>query len=395
MDVRPRLEGRYRWWRGSGAEFKHRPDLAIAFLERALELAARGGVVGLLVPAKLATAGYGAAAPACPCLRDDPHPRRRPDGPSGRRVRCHGLSAGADSEEVAAADRPESAPVALELRSGLRGPDRAPGRRPLDPVSRPHPHGRGPAGARAPRLGERVTCHLGVKTGANHLFLDPPETIEPELLRWAVRGRDVRPFHSRPARAAAVDPRARRGAAGAPSTRRRGPPHATRGRAPRAGGLRAAGRPGRCSEPMRPPPPTGWCGPTSRVGSPPAISPGTRTRGGFRSTPATSPPPGRPRKPSGSTAWLNSSWIGAARANRRNASRRRLPQIRGARGGRPSAPLGGDRRRRAVNGRPVPDAAGNPSRRRSMTSRPDTLASPTPTGATLGRILAAGAADRR
>ncbi len=61
-EMRRRLEGRYRWWRGAGRGFGHRPDLAVAFLERAVELAAPGGIVALLVPAKLATAGYGAAA---------------------------------------------------------------------------------------------------------------------------------------------------------------------------------------------------------------------------------------------------------------------------------------------------------------------------------------------
>jgi hypothetical protein len=49
-----------------------------------------------------------------------------------------------------------------------------------------------------PSLGEWVTCHLGVKTGANRVFLDPPAGVEPELLRWAVRGRDLRPFRARP-----------------------------------------------------------------------------------------------------------------------------------------------------------------------------------------------------
>jgi hypothetical protein len=51
-----------------------------------------------------------------------------------------------------------------------------------------------------PPLGERLTCHLGVKTGANRIFLDPPGTVEAFLLRWAVRGRDVGPFQTRPAR---------------------------------------------------------------------------------------------------------------------------------------------------------------------------------------------------
>jgi hypothetical protein len=59
---RQRLSGRYRWWRAAGHGYANRPDLAVAFLERALELAAPGGHVALLVPAKLATAGYATAA---------------------------------------------------------------------------------------------------------------------------------------------------------------------------------------------------------------------------------------------------------------------------------------------------------------------------------------------
>ena len=38
-----------------------------------------------------------------------------------------------------------------------------------------------------------MSCHLGLKTGANRLFLNPPE-VEAEVLRWAVRGRDLAPF---------------------------------------------------------------------------------------------------------------------------------------------------------------------------------------------------------
>jgi hypothetical protein len=47
---------------------------------------------------------------------------------------------------------------------------------------------------RHPRVGERFLCHLGLKTGANRVFLDPPDDLEPELVRWAVRGRDMMPF---------------------------------------------------------------------------------------------------------------------------------------------------------------------------------------------------------
>lgn len=49
-----------------------------------------------------------------------------------------------------------------------------------------------------PRLDETLTCHLGLKTGCNRVFLDPPEDVEPELLRWAVRGRDVSAFRVEP-----------------------------------------------------------------------------------------------------------------------------------------------------------------------------------------------------
>lgn len=53
---------RFPLFRGDGvrgAAF-HQPDLSIAFVERALSLAAPGGIVSLLVPAKLLNAGYAA-----------------------------------------------------------------------------------------------------------------------------------------------------------------------------------------------------------------------------------------------------------------------------------------------------------------------------------------------
>src|SRR5438034_8664589 len=57
--VRETLATRYAAWRPAGGPgFAHLPDLAVAFVERALELAAPGGAVALLVPAKLASSGY-------------------------------------------------------------------------------------------------------------------------------------------------------------------------------------------------------------------------------------------------------------------------------------------------------------------------------------------------
>src|SRR5207247_455185 len=57
--VREALTTRYSTWRPASRQgFAHLPDLAVAFVERALELAAPGGVAALLVPAKLASSGY-------------------------------------------------------------------------------------------------------------------------------------------------------------------------------------------------------------------------------------------------------------------------------------------------------------------------------------------------
>jgi hypothetical protein len=196
-ETRRRLSARYRWWRGSRAAFGQQPDLAVAFLERALELAAPTGVVAMLVSAKLATAGYGAAArhalASSTTLIRVADLTGRPDAafdatvyplalvvanappPHGHRVRTalHRGPAGRALQSTLAGGAPwvltADRPRALLLR-----------------LQREHP-----------TLGERFACHLGVKTGANHLFLDPTD-VEPELLRWAVRGRDVRPFGVRP-----------------------------------------------------------------------------------------------------------------------------------------------------------------------------------------------------
>jgi hypothetical protein len=198
--TRRQLVGRYRWWRGAGAAFGHRPDLALAFLERATELVAPDGVVALLVPAKLATAQYGAAArhdlaSATTLLRVADltgHPAaafdatvyplalvaRKGAPPPGHRVRTSLIERGGRTV------------AQTRLRGGgpwILHPDRA--RQAAVRLARDHP-----------TLGEHLVCRLGVKTGANRIFLDPPGTVEPELVRWAVRGRDLRPFQARPVR---------------------------------------------------------------------------------------------------------------------------------------------------------------------------------------------------
>lgn len=55
--TRSALADRYELTRGTGRSF-HQPDLAVAFVARAWDVVRTDGVVGLVVPASLATAGY-------------------------------------------------------------------------------------------------------------------------------------------------------------------------------------------------------------------------------------------------------------------------------------------------------------------------------------------------
>lgn len=197
-DLRARLAARYRWWRRAPGTWGSRPDLAVAFLERSVELTRAGGVVAMLVPAKIARATYGAEA-------------------------RHALAS--STTLVALADltgRPEAAfdatvyPLALVARN-VRPPAGHRVRAQLSPggptVRQERLAGGGPwvisgdrlqaclAGLRAehPPLDAVVRCQLGVKTGANRVFLDPPLADGP-LIRWAVRGRDLCGFIVHPRR---------------------------------------------------------------------------------------------------------------------------------------------------------------------------------------------------
>jgi hypothetical protein len=209
------LAARFRWWRASGTRgYRHQPDLAIAFLERALELAAPGGAVGLLLPSKLASAGY--AQPARHALVRDASlccVHRVPD----REAAAFGASV---------------YPLALVVR---KTPPRRGQRLALDFArSRTVPQATLDRDGPWVLLGEseraaldvlrgsgrplaRVTQPaLGAKTGADDLLVGTvieqgsgislvrfgaeQIEIESDLLRPAVRGRDVRPFEASPSR---------------------------------------------------------------------------------------------------------------------------------------------------------------------------------------------------
>lgn len=191
---RAALAARYRWWRssrGGGRGYGHPADLSVAFLERAMELAAPGGVVALLVPAKLATANYAshargslAARATLRAIADLSHSAggafdatvypmalviQKAPPPAGHQVRA-GLGQG---HRI-----PQSA---LDEGPWVLSPD--PVREALEQVRAEHP-----------LVAASAQCQLGIKTGCNRVFLDPQGDIEPGLLRWAVRGRDLSPF---------------------------------------------------------------------------------------------------------------------------------------------------------------------------------------------------------
>jgi len=202
-ETRRQMAERFRWMKGAragGSGYAHQPDLAVAFLARALELTAPQGVVAYLVPAKLATTGYAAAARAGLARRTTISLAANLSGDK---------RAGFDATVYPMALVTTNAPPPEDhvVRLTLGSPDLTTGIPQRQLAQGPWLLGSGSAGEliqrigrRFPPLGERFTCHLGVKTGLNRAFLDPGCEVEPELVRWAVRGRDIRPFRAQPVR---------------------------------------------------------------------------------------------------------------------------------------------------------------------------------------------------
>ncbi len=194
--VKRRLMGRYQWFRARSHGYGNSPDLALAFVERAFELAAPNGVVAMLVPAKVATTSSSVAARHGLASATTLHVvADLTDGQEAKfdaTVYPLALIAGK-------ATPPQSHEVRtdLSLTSGvrIRQADLSggapwvliPGLHQIL-AALEHDH---------PTLAETTPCHLGVKTGLNRVFLNPPPDLEPEVIRCAVRGRDVTPFRFR------------------------------------------------------------------------------------------------------------------------------------------------------------------------------------------------------
>ncbi|HEV2291780.1 MAG TPA: hypothetical protein VGR60_08055 [Gemmatimonadales bacterium] len=196
--IRRELVRRYRWWGAAGgAGYSHPADLSIAFVERALELAAPGGAVSFLVPAKLATADYATRARAALAAQHNVRVvsdlSADPDASFGATV--YPLALVVTKEPPRPEDRtrvslaPDGATVPRSsLGSG--GPWVM-----ADPSAGSI---RAALRERYPVLADAAPPQLGVKTGENRAFIDPPDWIDTSFVRVALRGREVGPFMIRP-----------------------------------------------------------------------------------------------------------------------------------------------------------------------------------------------------
>jgi hypothetical protein len=168
----------------------------VAFLERGWELTRAGGVLAMLVPAKVATAAYGTAARAALTEQGTllSFTDLTKDPVAAFEATAYPMAVVVRSTPPPAGHRPQ-----LGLRPGGRIPS-VPPQHPGAPwVLQSGALQQTLARLRVePPLSEAVRIRLGVKTGANHLFLSPGDDIEPELVRPALRGKDLRAFRGRP-----------------------------------------------------------------------------------------------------------------------------------------------------------------------------------------------------
>jgi hypothetical protein len=196
--VREALTVRYSCWRPSAIRgFGHLPDLAVAFTERALELARPSGVISLLVPAKLASSGYAEALRQRLAL--------------GTRMERVAPVPESTAQAFGAAVYPmalvatRADPAGLEMVGTALGPKPTAPALPQRDLQHAGPWILTPNSQlllqrlrdRFPRVRDRWLPQLGVKTGADDLFLVDHE--QPGA-RPAVRGRDVGAWRCLPRR---------------------------------------------------------------------------------------------------------------------------------------------------------------------------------------------------
>lgn len=196
---RDRLRQRFRWMQASANQaFGAQPDLCVAFVERAAELLSDRGVMGLVVPNKLFTAQYGTAMrrglirDLSLVAIDDLHAQGQQ--PFDVQVYPGVLIAANAPCPPAASVRVHAATVFdADARALASGAD--PGGSWLLVPTAERERARRWTEAH-PALHERFALRMGIKTGANALFVDPPDEVAPVLP--VLRGRDVRAWDARP-----------------------------------------------------------------------------------------------------------------------------------------------------------------------------------------------------
>ncbi|HTR20255.1 MAG TPA: N-6 DNA methylase [Gemmatimonadales bacterium] len=196
VGVREALAERYAVWRpasgpsGGGGRFAHLPDVAVAFVARALELSAPGGITAMLLPAKLASSGYAES------LRRELAHRTTIERLVPLEAEAETFGAVVYPMALVTARREPSmeddARVSVALGATTDG-HRALPQRTLQRAGPWLLHREAATVAarlarELPRIGDRWIPQLGVKTGADDLFVvaDRVAGAKP-----AVRGRDI------------------------------------------------------------------------------------------------------------------------------------------------------------------------------------------------------------
>ncbi len=193
--VRETLTHRYPSWHSAGQRgFGHLPDLSVAFVERALELTAPGGAVSFLLPAKLTSCGY--AEPLRQHLVHETEIARAAPLESWSRgfaaavypmalvvVRAAPRSTHQVATSLGPASRASRIPQQMLTQAGpwILSPDATKTARRL-------------RGAH-PTVGDRWVPMMGVKTGADEVFLQP---VPSRWTRPALRGRDLAMWRATP-----------------------------------------------------------------------------------------------------------------------------------------------------------------------------------------------------
>jgi hypothetical protein len=188
---RRRLKERYQWMRGSGRAFGSQPDLSVAFVERSVELLRAGGTLGLVLPSKLLSAEYARAMRRG--LAERTHVVEIEDLASS----SNGLFSAETYPAVLVATRNTAAqtvPVQIikKVRMFVDLSELWLGSDPGDPwrlLSREERTLLRALSRTVTTLRERWPVKMGVKTGANRVFLNPPDGVSPVVS--VLRGRDI------------------------------------------------------------------------------------------------------------------------------------------------------------------------------------------------------------